>query len=117
MTANAPEASPALGLPARPKGDTADENEAGAAVDVANDVVSDVWGNAGEAGVDDDSSPTKVCRNARQFGFEGIAGDEDSGDLPAAWRSLLEREGKASPDGESLGRLVLGASAQQSRPD
>ena len=81
------------------------------------EVVSDVWANAGEAGVDDDSSPTKVCRNARQFGFEGIAGDEDSGDLQAAWRSLLEREGKASPDGESLGRLVLGGAAQPGRPD
>lgn len=69
-------------------------------------VVSDVWDNADEVGVDADCSPTKVCRNARDFTFDGIA-DADE-DLGTSWRKLLEREGKSSPDGASLRDLVLG---------
>ena len=55
---------------------------------------------------DEDCSPTRVCRNARQFGFEGFA--DDGGDLESAWRGLLEREGKLNDSGESVRDLVLG---------
>ncbi len=70
-------------------------------------VLSDVWDNANEANVDADCSPTKVCRNAREFGFEGIADQGD--DLQTSWRKLLEREGKLSTDAApSIRDLVLG---------
>ena len=69
-------------------------------------VLSDVWDSADEVELDADCSPTRVCRNARDFTFDGIAeGDED---LATSWRKLLEREGKTSPDGTSLRDLVLG---------
>jgi len=70
--------------------------------------LSDVWNNADEANVDADCSPTKVCRNAREFSFDGIA--DEGQDLGTSWRQLLEREGKLSTDGSSSVRdLVLGA--------
>lgn len=55
---------------------------------------------------DEDCSPTRVCRNARDFSFEGIA--EGGGDLQSAWRALLEREGKLRGSGETVRDLVLG---------
>ncbi|NNE97172.1 MAG: hypothetical protein HKN24_14205 [Acidimicrobiales bacterium] len=71
-------------------------------------VLRDVWDNATEANVDADCSPTKVCRNARDFTFDGIA--EGSDDVATSWRKLLEREGKlASSDTASLRDLVLGS--------
>ena len=72
-------------------------------------VPEDMWQGADDVGLDADCSPTKVCRNARDFTFDGIAeGDED---LATSWRKLLEREGKSSPDGTSVGDLVLGPSS------
>ena len=68
--------------------------------------VADVWQGADDVGLDGDCSPTKVCRNAREFTFDGFAeGDED---LATSWQRLLEREGKSSPDGTTLRDLVLG---------
>lgn len=75
------------------------------------DVLTDVWGAAEPAPAEVDFGPVKVCRNARGFSFDGLADDRDDGDLVASWRRLLEREGKASADGESLRSLVLGPSA------
>ena len=40
---------------------------------------------------------------------EDVAEGDD--DLATSWRNLLEREGKASPDGSSLRDLILGPSA------
>ena len=76
--------------------------------DDSESVVHAVWEQTEEVGVDADCSPTKVCRNARDFTFDGIA--EGGGDLATAWRQLLEREGKAAPDGSSVRDLVLGPS-------
>lgn len=71
------------------------------------DVLRDVWGSADDHDVPaDDCSPTRVCRNARDFTFDGIA--EDGEDLATAWRRLLDEEGKRSSAGSSLGDLVLG---------
>ncbi|MEM7322073.1 MAG: hypothetical protein AAF531_03210 [Actinomycetota bacterium] len=53
-----------------------------------------------------DCSPTKVCRNARDFTFDGI-GDEDE-DLATSWRRLLKQEGKFSESAPSVRELVLG---------
>lgn len=65
-----------------------------------------VWKTDEILGIDPDCSPTKVCRNARDFTFDGIAeGDED---LATAWKRILKTEGKASADGASIRDLVLG---------
>ena len=69
-------------------------------------VLTDVWDGTSDAGVDADCSPTRVCRNARNFTFDGIAGEGE--DLASSWRELLEREGKLSNEGGSLRDLVLG---------
>ncbi len=71
------------------------------------EVLRDVW-SAPDDGADlaDDCGPTRVCRNARDFTFDGIA--EEGEDLRTAWRRLLEREGKASSEAESVRDLVLG---------
>lgn len=61
---------------------------------VSEAVLDNVWNNAEEANIDADCSPTKVCRNAREFTFDGIA--EDGEDLGSSWRNLLAREGKLS---------------------
>lgn len=72
-------------------------------------VLRDVWAGDEDAAADADCSPTKVCRNAREFTFEGIA--EDGGDLGSAWKDLLKREGKLSTESvPSIRELVLGES-------
>jgi hypothetical protein len=53
---------------------------------------------------DDDCGPAKVCRNMRDFSFDGMA--EPGTDLRSAWKDLLAREGKGGEG--SLGDLVLG---------
>ena len=72
-----------------------------------HDVLRDVWSTTDDqASLSDDCSPTRVCRNARDFTFDGIA--EEGEDLPTAWRRVLEQEGKASNEAGSLRDLVLG---------
>lgn len=56
--------------------------------------------------LDEDCSPTKVCRNMKDVTFDGYA--EPGSDLGSAWRARLEREGKLSTSGASLRDLVLG---------
>lgn len=71
-----------------------------------------LWTTEEEVGAtafDEECSPTRVCRNAREFSFDGI-GDE-GGDLRSAWRERLEREGKLDPSAQSIRDLVLGQSA------
>ncbi len=69
--------------------------------------LSDLWAAEHDpVAADVDCSPTKVCRNARDFTFDGIAdGDED---LATSWRQLLQREGKFSAEQPSIRELVLG---------
>lgn len=56
----------------------------------------------------------KTCKNMKNVGFHGMtedgSGDEEpvDGDLRAAWRDRLAREGKLRADGESLRELLLG---------
>ena len=72
-------------------------------------VLSNVWDNAEQANIDADCSPTKVCRNAREFTFEGIA--DEGEDLGTSWRNLLQREGKLSTEvAPSIRDLILGDS-------
>lgn len=53
---------------------------------------------------DDDCGPAKICRNMRDFSFDGMA--EPGTDLRSAWKDLLAREGKSGEG--SLRDLVLG---------
>ncbi|MBC8194177.1 MAG: hypothetical protein ISR42_07045 [Acidimicrobiia bacterium] len=55
---------------------------------------------------DEDGSPTRLCRNAREFSFDGFA--EDGEDLQIAWRERLAREGKLNGSAESVRDLILG---------
>lgn len=55
---------------------------------------------------DEDCSPTRVCRNAREFSFDGFA--EDGADLQDAWRETLAREGKLQRSATSIRDLVFG---------
>ncbi|MEM7286595.1 MAG: hypothetical protein AAF480_09615 [Actinomycetota bacterium] len=70
------------------------------------DELRDVWDTSADVALDADCSPTKVCRNARDFTFDGIA--EEGEDLATSWKQLLEREGKLDADGGSIRDLVLG---------
>jgi hypothetical protein len=56
--------------------------------------------------LDAECSPTKACRNMKDVTFDGFA--EDGGDIRAAWRNTLEREGKLGT--ASVADLVLGES-------
>jgi hypothetical protein len=74
-----------------------------------DDSVRAMWATDEQAGddtFDEDCSPTRVCRNARAFSFEGIA--EEGMDLKTAWRETLQREGKLNTSTQSIRDLVLG---------
>ncbi len=58
---------------------------------------------------DEDCSPTRLCRNAREFSFDGFA--EGGEDLQTAWRERLAREGKLSGSAESVRDLIFGQTA------
>jgi len=80
-----------------------------AAFEKPDDPIREMWASderAGDDTFDEDCSPTRVCRNARAFSFEGIA--EEGRDLNDAWRETLEREGKLRKSTESIRDLVLG---------
>ena len=72
----------------------------------AANVLRSIWQQepVGVQELDDECSPTKVCRNMKDVTFEGFA--EEGDDLGTAWRNTLAREGKLS--GSSLADLVLG---------
>jgi hypothetical protein len=76
--------------------------------DDAREVLRAVWDGRGQSGadLDDECSPTKVCRNMKGITFDGFA--EPGSDLGQAWREMLAREGKLSTEGGSLRDLVLG---------
>ncbi|MFM8268205.1 MAG: hypothetical protein ACKOA2_09315 [Ilumatobacteraceae bacterium] len=78
----------------------------------ARDVLRSVW----ETGVpapdlDEDCSPTKVCKNMRGITFDGYA--DEGTDLREAWRQLLAREGKLNTSGGSVRDLVFGTTDQR----
>ncbi|MEM8924923.1 MAG: hypothetical protein AAGD35_15570 [Actinomycetota bacterium] len=77
-----------------------------------NDLITtDVWDTSDAVDLDPDCSPTKVCRNAREFTFEGIAdGADGEEDLATSWRRLLKSEGKFSTDEPSVRELIFGPS-------
>jgi hypothetical protein len=82
--------------------------------DEAAEVLRGVWAASGQtaAELDEMFGTAKSCKNMREVGFDGLGGT--SGDLRAAWRATLEREGKLSDRPGSVAGLVLG-SAERNR--
>jgi hypothetical protein len=76
------------------------------------DIVTSIWAPAptSEVTIDEDCSPTKVCRNMQGITFDGYA--PEGADLRTAWRDLLAREGKLNTSGGSIRDLVLGPDAR-----
>ena len=74
----------------------------------ALEVLREVWSARGQttADLDDASGHGKSCKRMADVGFGDLDGGD--GDLRAAWRDRLEREGKLQP-GASLRDHVLGS--------
>ena len=72
------------------------------------DVLRGVWNARGQgaADLDEAAGHGKSCKRMANVGFTDMA--EDDGDVRAAWRDRLQREGKLNPEGGSVADLVLG---------
>lgn len=77
--------------------------------DAAKGVLRTIWASQGdpEVALDEDCSPTKVCRNMRGVTFDGYG--DDGEDRTGAWREHLRQEGKYDPSAGTLGDLVMGS--------
>jgi hypothetical protein len=77
--------------------------------DDALEVLRGVWSAQGQTSADLDEAcgTTKSCKKMADVGFDGMAGAD--GDLRAAWRERLRREGKLDPQADSIRDLVLGS--------
>jgi hypothetical protein len=74
--------------------------------DDALEVLRGIWSAQGQTSADlDEACGTKSCKRMTDVGFDGMA---DDGDLRAAWREKLEREGKLNPGAGSVQDLVIG---------
>jgi hypothetical protein len=83
--------------------------------DEAVDVLRGVWTASGHtsAELDELFGPAKSCKNMQNVGFEDFGGS--GGDLRAAWRATLEREGKLSDRAGSIRDLMLGPATRDDR--
>lgn len=70
----------------------------------ATSVLRGMWQRspAAQQELDEECSPTKVCRNMKDVTFDGYA--DEGGDIREAWRSTLAREGKLT--GHSVADLI-----------
>lgn len=73
------------------------------------DVLRGVWNARGQDGGDIEQAcgNTRSCQRMADVGFDALA-EEGDGDLQAAWRATLAREGKLNPGG-SVRDLVIGS--------
>lgn len=83
------------------------ETSAGSAGETV-EVLREVWAAKGQGSEDlaEIFGPAKSCKTMQNVGFDALAGGD--GDLRAAWRATLEREGKLSREAGSVRDLVLG---------
>ena len=83
--------------------------------DDAGEVLRAVWTATGQtsAELDELLGTAKSCKSMQSVGFDRLAESGD-GDLRAAWRATLEREGKLSDRPNTVADLVLGPAE---RPD
>ena len=73
----------------------------------ALEVLRGIWSAQGQTSADlDETGAGKSCKRMADVGFGDLDGAD--GDLRAAWRDRLEREGKLNPEGGSLADLILG---------
>jgi hypothetical protein len=72
------------------------------------EVLREVWDGQGQsrADLEEVCVPQKICKKMVTVGFEGMAED---GDIRAAWRATLQREGKLRSDAPNIRDLVLGS--------
>jgi hypothetical protein len=77
--------------------------------DDAIEVLRGVWSARGQtsADIDEACGTQKSCKKMADVGFDGLAGAD--GDLRAAWRDRLRREGKLNPEADGIRDLVLGS--------
>ncbi len=70
-------------------------------------VLREIWGASGQSArdVEEACGTGKSCQKMADVGFDGLA--RDGGDLRAAWRDQLAREGKLDPAAGSVRDLVL----------
>jgi hypothetical protein len=74
--------------------------------DEALEVLRGIWSAQGQTSADLAEMGTgKSCKRMADVGFGDV--DDAEGDLRAAWRDRLEREGKLSKDGGTVADLVL----------
>ena len=71
------------------------------------DVLREVWSAQGQSAedVEEACDTTRACKKMADVGFDGLAEDTD-GDLRAAWRAQLAREGKLNPAAGSVRDLI-----------
>lgn len=76
--------------------------------DEAVEVLRAVWAASGQGSEDlaEMFGPAKSCKNMQNVGFDGLA--DQTGDMRAAWRAELERDGKLAEGAGSIRDLVLG---------
>jgi hypothetical protein len=76
--------------------------------DDAVEVLREVWSAKGQSADDLDEAfgAQKSCKRMQDVGFEAMATDD--GDMRAAWRATLERDGKLDQSARSVRDLVLG---------
>ena len=76
----------------------------------ALEVLREVWSARGQTAedVEEACGTTRSCKRMTDVGFDGLA-EETDGDLRAAWRERLRREGKLDPQADSIRDLILGS--------
>ncbi|HEU5418871.1 MAG TPA: hypothetical protein VFV41_14370 [Streptosporangiaceae bacterium] len=86
--------------------------------DEALEVLRTVWTAQDQdaAALAEASGPAKSCKRMSDIGFGGMAGPD--GDLRAAWKDRLAREGKLNPGATgSIRDLLLGTAARTGDSD
>ncbi len=77
--------------------------------DDAVEVLREVWSAKGQSAADLDDEgfgAQKSCKRMQDVGFDAMA--TGGGDMRAAWRATLERDGKLDNSAGSVRDLVLG---------
>lgn len=76
-------------------------------------VLRDIWHATAQTSEDIDEAcgVTKSCKNMQQVGFDDFTA-EQGGDLNAAWRAQLRREGKLNPEASTVRDLIFDSSGQ-----
>jgi hypothetical protein len=74
----------------------------------AVEVLREVWSAKGQSAADLDEAfgAQKSCKRMQDVGFDDMGAD--GGDMRAAWRATLERDGKLDAGAVSVRDLVLG---------